>query len=144
MKLITRLGLPFFAFFLFVFLNAPLPAQLRVQPVVEHPDAAALSLAMRQLKTVSTFMQTAAHPDDEDNALLAMLGQAAALAKVSPRRRSSRSLRPSGCVQCRSQAPEVARVRTLRHLSQCFCASWCVRHGGQATEITNVSPRRRS
>ena len=74
MKLITRLGLPFFAFFLFVFLNAPLPAQLRVQPVGEHPDAAALGLAIRQLKTVSTFMQTAAHPDDEDNALLAMLG----------------------------------------------------------------------
>ena len=51
-----------------------LPAQLRVQPVGEHPDAAALGLAIRQLQTVSTFMQTAAHPDDEDNALLAMLG----------------------------------------------------------------------
>ena len=51
-----------------------LPAQLRVQPVGEHPDEAALDLAIRKLGTVATFMQTTAHPDDEDNALLAMLG----------------------------------------------------------------------
>ena len=57
-----------------LFQIVPLPAQLRVQPVGEHPDAAALGLAIRQLQTVSTFMQTTAHPDDEDNALLAMLG----------------------------------------------------------------------
>ena len=52
-----------------------LPAQLRVQPVGEHPDEAALDLAIRKLGTVATFMQTTAHPDDEDNALLAMLGR---------------------------------------------------------------------
>jgi LmbE family N-acetylglucosaminyl deacetylase len=72
MKLITRFG-PL-ALALVLFLSVSLPAQLRVQPVAEHSDAAALSLAIRKLKTIATFMETTAHPDDEDNALLAMLG----------------------------------------------------------------------
>jgi LmbE family N-acetylglucosaminyl deacetylase len=50
-------------------------AQLRVAPVAEHPDAAALELLLRKLSSTATFMQTDAHPDDEDNALLAMLGE---------------------------------------------------------------------
>jgi LmbE family N-acetylglucosaminyl deacetylase len=50
-------------------------AQLRVAPVAERPDAAALELILRKLAATGTFMQTDAHPDDEDNALLAMLGE---------------------------------------------------------------------
>jgi LmbE family N-acetylglucosaminyl deacetylase len=50
-------------------------AQLRVVPVAEHPDAASLELILRKLSSTGTFMQTDAHPDDEDNALLAMLGE---------------------------------------------------------------------
>ncbi|PYR88581.1 MAG: hypothetical protein DMF84_27700 [Acidobacteria bacterium] len=50
-------------------------AQLRVAPVAEHPDAAALELILRKLSSSGTFMQTDAHPDDEDNALLAMVGE---------------------------------------------------------------------
>src|SRR3954462_15745603 len=50
-------------------------AQLRVVPVGEHPDATALELILRKLANTGTFMQTDAHPDDEDNALLAMLGE---------------------------------------------------------------------
>lgn len=53
---------------------ASLPAQLRVQPVGELPGEASLNLMLRKLASVGTFMQTAAHPDDEDNALLAELG----------------------------------------------------------------------
>lgn len=49
-------------------------AQLRVQPVGEHPTDTALRLMLRKLVTVGTFMQTNAHPDDEDNVLLAQLG----------------------------------------------------------------------
>jgi LmbE family N-acetylglucosaminyl deacetylase len=49
-------------------------AQLRVQPVGEHPGDMALRLMLRKLTTVGTFMQTNAHPDDEDNVLLARLG----------------------------------------------------------------------
>jgi LmbE family N-acetylglucosaminyl deacetylase len=52
--------------------GADLHSQLRVQPVGEHPDEATLRLVLRKLKTVGTLMQTDAHPDDEDNALLAM------------------------------------------------------------------------
>ncbi|HXW03862.1 MAG TPA: PIG-L family deacetylase [Vicinamibacterales bacterium] len=55
-------------------LTASVAGQLRVQPVAEHPDETALRLMLRKLKSSGTFMQTAAHPDDEDNALLAMLG----------------------------------------------------------------------
>jgi LmbE family N-acetylglucosaminyl deacetylase len=45
-----------------------------VQPVAEHPGEVSLRLMLRQLQSSATFMQTTAHPDDEDNALLAMLG----------------------------------------------------------------------
>ena len=50
-----------------------LPAQLRVKPVSELPDDVALRLQLRKLASIGTFMETDAHPDDEDNALLAML-----------------------------------------------------------------------
>ena len=50
-------------------------AQLRVAPPGEHPDHIALELMLRQLSNTGTFMQTDAHPDDEDNGLLAMLGR---------------------------------------------------------------------
>ena len=49
-------------------------AQLRVQPVAEQPTEVALRLMLRKLASVGTFMQTTAHPDDEDNGLLAMMG----------------------------------------------------------------------
>src|SRR5713226_3839898 len=54
--------------------GATLPAQLRVAPVGERPDSVALELLLRKLASTGTFMQTDAHPDDEDNGLLAMLG----------------------------------------------------------------------
>ena len=50
-------------------------AQLRPQPVGELPGQTSLSLLLRKLGSIGTFMQTDAHPDDEDNGLLAMLGQ---------------------------------------------------------------------
>ena len=54
--------------------GAVLPAQLRVAPIGERPDAATLDLLLRKLANSGTFMETDAHPDDEDNGLLAMLG----------------------------------------------------------------------
>src|SRR5437868_262983 len=54
--------------------GARLPAQLRVAPVGERPDAQTLELLLRKLANTGTFMQTDAHPDDEDNGLLALLG----------------------------------------------------------------------
>jgi LmbE family N-acetylglucosaminyl deacetylase len=58
---------------LLLLLTSSLPAQLRVRPVAELPDAVALQLMLRKLASTGTFMQTDAHPDDEDNALLAMM-----------------------------------------------------------------------
>src|SRR5688500_7551253 len=49
-------------------------AQLRVQPIGEYPSDVAVRLIQRKLTTIATFMQTTAHPDDEDNVLLAQLG----------------------------------------------------------------------
>src|SRR4051812_1926044 len=49
------------------------PAQLRVRPVGELPNDVALRLLLRKLASTGTFMETTAHPDDEDNALLAMM-----------------------------------------------------------------------
>jgi LmbE family N-acetylglucosaminyl deacetylase len=48
-------------------------AQLRTQPIAERPDDVALQLMLRKLASTGTFMETTAHPDDEDNSLLAML-----------------------------------------------------------------------
>ena len=53
----------------------PTAAQLRVAPPGERPDSVAFELALRKLASTGTFMQTDAHPDDEDNGLLAMLGR---------------------------------------------------------------------
>ncbi len=49
-------------------------AQLRPQPVGELAGETSLALQLRKLASIGTFMQTDAHPDDEDNGLLAMLG----------------------------------------------------------------------
>jgi LmbE family N-acetylglucosaminyl deacetylase len=54
-------------------LSVSLPAQLRVKPIGELPNDAALRLMLRKLASTGTFMETTAHPDDEDNALLAMM-----------------------------------------------------------------------
>ena len=52
----------------------PVSTQLRPQPVGELPGEVSLQLMLRKLASIGTFMQTDAHPDDEDNGLLAMLG----------------------------------------------------------------------
>src|SRR3954467_15509068 len=54
-------------------LSSSLPAQLRVKPIGELADEVALRLQLRKLTSTGTFMETTAHPDDEDNALLAMM-----------------------------------------------------------------------
>lgn len=68
-----------FLFTFLLFLLSPagdrrLDAQLRVHTVAELPGEAALKLQLRKLASSGTFMQTTAHPDDEDNGLLAKLG----------------------------------------------------------------------
>ena len=54
--------------------DATLGAQMRVRPVAEHASETTLRLMLRKLGSTGTFMQTTAHPDDEDNGLLAMMG----------------------------------------------------------------------
>jgi LmbE family N-acetylglucosaminyl deacetylase len=60
----------------------PLPAQLRMQPVSELPDDVSLRLVLRKLSSAGTFMETTAHPDDEDNALLAKMSHGEGLRAV--------------------------------------------------------------
>ena len=49
-------------------------AQHQLQPVAALRGTPALELALRKLDTVGTFMMTTAHPDDENNAMLAYYG----------------------------------------------------------------------
>jgi LmbE family N-acetylglucosaminyl deacetylase len=63
-------------------LAASASAQFRVAPVAEQPGEVALRLMLRKLSSVGTFMQITAHPDDEDNGLLAMLGYGRGLRTV--------------------------------------------------------------
>ena len=49
-------------------------AQHRLHPVTNLTGEPALELALRKLDTVGTFMMTTAHPDDENNAMLAYYG----------------------------------------------------------------------
>src|SRR5262249_7286383 len=46
-------------------------AQHQLVPVSQLKGAPALELALRKLDTVGSFMMTTAHPDDENNAMLA-------------------------------------------------------------------------
>jgi LmbE family N-acetylglucosaminyl deacetylase len=50
-------------------------AQLRVVPIDEERGHVALGLALRHLANTGIFMQTTAHPDDENNGLLVMLNR---------------------------------------------------------------------
>ncbi len=50
-------------------------AQMRVVPLDEAQGHVALGLALRHLGNVGIFMQTTAHPDDENNGLLVMLNR---------------------------------------------------------------------
>ena len=58
---------------LLLLITTPLPAQLRVKPIGELPGDVSLRLLLRKLASTGTFMETTAHPDDEDNALLALM-----------------------------------------------------------------------
>ncbi|MGE0041490.1 MAG: PIG-L family deacetylase [Vicinamibacterales bacterium] len=58
------------ALLLLVFTIGP-GAQHQLQPVAALRGQPALELALRKLDTVGTFMMTTAHPDDENNAMLA-------------------------------------------------------------------------
>jgi len=62
------------AFLIALIVIASASAQLRVAPVGERPGEVSLALLLRKLASTGTFMETTAHPDDEDNALLSMLG----------------------------------------------------------------------
>jgi len=53
------------------FASAHFTAQHQLVPVSQLKGAPALELALRQLDTVGNFMMTTAHPDDENNAMLA-------------------------------------------------------------------------
>jgi LmbE family N-acetylglucosaminyl deacetylase len=52
----------------------PTRAQHRLQPIAAMTGRPALELALRTLDTVGNVMMTTAHPDDENNALLAYYG----------------------------------------------------------------------
>ena len=52
------------------------------QPVQPGEDRTRLGVLLRQLNTVGTFMMATAHPDDEDNALLAMLAKGQGIRSV--------------------------------------------------------------
>ena len=48
-------------------------AQFFIEPLSDAKGQVGLGLALRKLTTVGTFMHTTAHPDDENNAVLALL-----------------------------------------------------------------------
>ncbi len=51
----------------------PTGGQMRVTPVTDQQGKVAVGLLLRQLNSVGTFLMTTAHPDDENNGLLASL-----------------------------------------------------------------------
>lgn len=53
--------------------RTPVAGQFQVKPVAGQAGEAGLELMLRRLESIGTFMMTTAHPDDENNALLAEL-----------------------------------------------------------------------
>ena len=70
MRSFLRFGLPILIFLVAGLSGAPI-AQYRLQPVTTMRGKPALELMLRKLDTVGTFMMTTAHPDDENNGMLA-------------------------------------------------------------------------
>ena len=62
---------PFIAIAVITVLSARSSAQHQLVPVAALKGRPALELALRKLDTVGNFMMTTAHPDDENNAMLA-------------------------------------------------------------------------
>ncbi len=56
-----------------VSVSVPTGGQMRVTPVTDQQGEEAVGLLLRQLNSVGTFLMTTAHPDDENNGLLASL-----------------------------------------------------------------------
>ena len=63
-------------------LGASAPGPAVGQPVQVVEGRVELGLVLRQLNTVGTFMMATAHPDDENNALLALLAKGRGLRTV--------------------------------------------------------------
>ncbi|MEP7116394.1 MAG: PIG-L family deacetylase [Acidobacteriota bacterium] len=63
-----------FVLVMFASVLVPTHAQNRLQPVAAMTGRPALELELRKLDTVGNLMMTTAHPDDENNALLAYFG----------------------------------------------------------------------
>ena len=61
-------------------------AQFFIEPLSDARGQVGLGLALRKLTTVGTFMHTTAHPDDENNAVLAFYarGQGMRVASQAP------------------------------------------------------------
>ena len=62
--------------------TAALPAQLRLRPITDQTGDTALELTLRKLRTTGTLMMTTAHPDDENNGLLALMAHGLGLRTV--------------------------------------------------------------
>ena len=71
-----------------VWITPEVHGQMRTQPVAELDGQVGLGLMLRKLNMVGSFMMMTAHPDDENNAILAMLshGQGIRTALVSATR----------------------------------------------------------
>src|SRR3979411_2250926 len=66
----------FLSSFLIISALIAIPAgQMRVVPLDEEQGHVALGLALRHLSNTGIFMNTTAHPDDENNGLLVMLNR---------------------------------------------------------------------
>ncbi len=56
-------------------LLAPVAVLSQLEPIPEDRGATGLALALRKLASGATFLETTAHPDDEDNGLLVLLSR---------------------------------------------------------------------
>ena len=73
-KLVTGFAVAASLAAVFVSTVSTVSAQHQLQPVTGLRGTPAVELALRKLETVGTLMMTTAHPDDENNAMLAYYG----------------------------------------------------------------------
>lgn len=60
---------------LFTVLSVPAPVRAQLEPLPLDEGASGLALAIRQLGAGASYMEVTAHPDDENNGLLAMFNR---------------------------------------------------------------------
>ena len=117
------------------------PPQYRVPPLSDLSGAPGLSLALRKLNTVGTLMHATAHPDDENNAMLALYARSLGCGWRWCRRRAATAGRTRSAPSCSTRSASCAPKSCWRPTSSTARSSTSRARWISATRSARRKPR---